>query len=166
MSDTYVECLVKQKQKIGAKILKVFLIILTVIAAFMFLGFWIWPAFFFALAFGAGAYFVGRFTNLEFEYLYLDREISIDKIMDKTKRKRVASYSVDKIEIVAPINSYHLDEFKNRQVKVKDYSVGEKCNPDLRYVMYCAGGEKIIFNPSEGLVKALKNVAPRKVFSE
>ena len=62
--------------------------------------------------------------------------------------------------------SYHLDNFKNRQVKEKDYSIGEVLQPDGRYAMYYEGGEKILLSPNEELVKVLKNMAPRKVFSE
>jgi len=32
--------------------------------------------------------------------------------------------------------------------------------------MYYEGGEKILLSPNEELVKVLKNMAPRKVFSE
>ena len=49
----------------------------------------------------------------------------MDKVMAKAKRKRVATYSIDRLEILAPIKSYHLDNYKNRNVKVKDYSIGE-----------------------------------------
>ena len=102
----------------------------------------------------------------EYEYLYLDKELSVDKIMAKSKRKRVGTYSLDRMEVFAPVYSYHLDNFKNRQVKEKDYSIGEVLQPDGRYAMYYEGGEKILLSPNEELVKVLKNMAPRKVFSE
>lgn len=164
MSDTYVECLVKAKQSPMAKFGKVLLIVLTVIFG---IGMMVFPPLMLvALATGVGAYFVNMFTDLEYEYLYLDKEIVVDKVMAKTKRKRVATYSVDRMEIFAPINSYHLDNYKNRNVKIKDLSIGEVKQPDLRYAMYYEGGEKIILSPSEDMVKALKNVAPRKVFND
>ena len=106
------------------------------------------------------------FTDLEYEYLYLDKELIVDKVMARSRRKRVATYSVDRMEIFAPVTSYHLGNYKNRNVKVKDYSIGEVLKPDKRYVMYYEGGEKIILSPSEEMVKALKNVAPRKVFND
>ena len=90
----------------------------------------------------------------------------MDKVMAKSKRKRVGTYQVDRIEILAPIKSYHLDNFKNRNVKVTDYSIGEELKPDLRYALYYEGGEKLILSPSEELVKAVRNVAPRKVFMD
>ena len=164
MSDTYVECLVKAKQSVAAKFFKILLIVLTVVFCVIMLVFM--PAMFLALATGVGAYFVNLYTDIEYEYLYLDKELTVDKVLAKSKRKRVATYSIDRMEVFAPIKSYHLDNYKNRDVKVKDYSIGEERQPDLRYAMYYEGGEKIIFSPSEDLVKALKNVAPRKVFND
>lgn len=162
MSDTYVECLVKAKQSVVAKFFKILLIVLTVVFCVIMLVFM--PAMFLALATGVGAYFVNLYTDIEYEYLYLDKELTVDKVLAKSKRKRVATYSIDRMEVFAPIKSYHLDNYKNRDVKVKDYSIGEERQPDLRYAMYYEGGEKIILSPSEDIVKALKNVAPRKVF--
>ena len=119
-----------------------------------------------AILAGAGAYFVNFFTDLEYDYLYIDKELVVDKVMAKSRRKRVATYSLDKVEILAPVKSYHLDNYRNRTAKVKDYSVGEELKPDLRYVMFYEGGEKILLNPSPELIKLMKNVAPRKVFSD
>lgn len=165
MSDTYVECLVKAKQPVMAKFLQIVLIVLTVIFGLAMFLFGPIPLII-AVVCGVGAYFVNLLTDLEYEYLYLDREIVIDKIMAKSKRKRVATYPVDRIEILAPIKSYHLDGYKNRNVKVKDYSIGEELKPDLRYAAYYEGGEKLVLSPTEEFVKAIKNVAPRKVFTD
>lgn len=164
MSDTYVECLVKAKQSALAKFFKTFLIVLTVL--FGIIMFVFAPAMIVALITGVAAYFVNLYTDIEYEYLYLDRELVVDKVLAKSKRKRVATYTVDRMEILAPVRSYHLDNYKNRNVKEKDYSIGEVCQPDLRYAMYYEGGERIILSPSPEMIKALKSVAPRKVFSE
>ena len=164
MSESYVECLVKAKTSVMAKVFEVLLIAVAVIC---FLGmFIIGIAFIPMIAAGVGAYFVHVQSDLEYEYLYLDKELVVDKVMAKSKRKRVATYGLDRIEILAPVKSYHLDNFKNRDVKVKDYSIGEELQPDLRYAMYYEGGEKIILSPSPELVKIMKNAAPRKIFSD
>lgn len=165
MSDTYVECLVKAKQPGWAAFLKVVLIVVTVIFGLAMFLFGAVPLLI-ACAAGVGAYFLNLMTDLEYEYLYLDKELIVDKIMAKTKRKRVASYSINRMEILAPVKSYQLDGYKNRDVKVKDYSIGVEEKPDLRYAMYYEGGVKLILSPSEDLVKAIKSVAPRKVFTD
>ncbi|MCI8543039.1 MAG: hypothetical protein HFH95_06980 [Lachnospiraceae bacterium] len=169
MSDAYVECLVKAKPSILGKIGRAVLMTLMVICI---LAIFVLPplmlfAFIGAIVFGVGAYFVRMFTDLEYEYLYLDKELVVDKIMAKTRRKRVATYQVDRIEVLAPIKSYHLDNYRNRQVnKEKDYSIGEELQPDRRYLLFYEGGEKIMLSPSEEMIKLMKNVAPRKIFSD
>ena len=119
-----------------------------------------------AIALGVGAYFVGMYANIEYEYLYLDKEITIDKVLNKSKRKRVGVYQVDKMEILAPLNSYHLDSFKNRQVKELDYSSGIAGQPETRYCFFYEGSQKVIIEPNNEFIKLVKNVAPRKVFTD
>ncbi len=163
--DSYVECLVKAKPQGLWKFLKVLLIMLTVVFVVLsLLG--VILMFVFAICTGVGVYFVNMKANVEYEYLYLDKELTIDKIMAQTKRKRVGVYSLDSMEIFAPIKSYHLDNYKNRKVTDLDYSIGEELKPDRRYVFYYEGGKRIILSPSEEMVKAMKMVAPRKVFND
>ncbi len=166
MSEAYVECLVKAKPSMVGKFFKYFLTILAAaLAVLMFLTMNV-ILLLLAIAAGVGAYFIGMYTDLEYEYLYLDKELTIDKVMAKTKRKRVAVYQLDRMEILAPIKSYHLDNFRNRQAKEKDFSIGYEAQPDLRYVLYYEGGEKLLLSPSPEMIKIMKNVAPRKVFSD
>lgn len=164
MSETYVECLVKKKKSALMSLLRVVLVALAVI--FVLIGFAVLPALIIGILFGVAAYFISLNSDLEYEYLYLDKEITIDKVMAKTKRKRVAQYEVERMEILAPVKSYHLDGYKNRTVKTIDYSSGEEKQPDLRYAMYYDGGIKVILEPNEDMIKAIKNIAPRKVFTD
>ncbi|MBD5545964.1 MAG: hypothetical protein HDQ97_00920 [Lachnospiraceae bacterium] len=164
MNETYVEYLIKRKTPTPLKMLKILLVTLTVF--FVLVGFLLLPALLFGIAFGVVAYFMHLKTELEYEYLYVDKELTVDKIMAKMKRKRVAVFTVEKMEIVAPINSWHLDNFKNRNDKTVDYSSGEVKQPDTRYVFYYEGRQKVIFEPNEDLIKAMQFAAPRKVFKD
>ena len=165
MSESYVEVMVQRKPSGAMLFLKYLLIGLAAVlffASFIFSNF----AIILAIACGVGAYFVGMYASIEYEYLYLDKEITIDKVMNKSKRKRVGVYQVDKMEILAPLKSYHLDSYRNRQVKELDYSSGIAGQPETRYCFYYEGSQKIIFEPNDELIKLVKNVAPRKVFSD
>lgn len=169
MSDVYVECLVKAKPSNALKLLKYVLIGLTVLLgclAFLTIAPINLVCFVLAVGAGVGAYFVNMNADLEYEYLYLDKELAVDKVMAKSKRKRVAVYSLDRIEILAPVKSYRLDNYKNRSVKVKDYSIGYEDKPDLRYAMYYEGGEKLLLSPSAEMIKVMRSAAPRKVFPD
>ncbi len=165
MSETYVECLVKAKASGSGKFFKWVLIVLTVILLLLAMT-GLAVGLIGAVLTGLGAYFVNLYTDIEYEYLYLDKELVVDKVLAKTNRKRVGTYAIDRMEILAPIRSYHLDSYRNRNVKVKDFSIGEELQPDRRYALYYEGGEKLLLSPSEELVKVMKSVAPRKVFMD
>ncbi len=161
MNDVYVECLVKAKNSLFLKILKVVLVAVTIATGLLgLMGF----IFFLVIAFIAGvaAYFVTLNADVEYEYLYLDKEITVDKVMAQSKRKRMGVYKVDKMEILAPVDSYHLDAYRNRTVQTLDYSGAEEKD----YAIYYEGGKKIILSPSEDMIGVLRNVAPRKVFKD
>lgn len=165
MSEAYVECLVKAKASPMYNILKIVLIVVAVVGGLSlpitgFFGVII------AVVSGFGAYLAYMQADIEYEYLYLDKELTIDKVLAKTKRKRVGVYTLEKIEILAPIRSYHLDNLKNRQVKISDFSIGEELQPDKRYAFYYEGNQKIIISPSEEMIKVMRNVSPRKIFAD
>ena len=165
MNDSVIEVMVDQKTTIGIKVLKVVLISATVLMA-------LWSLFFgvisliLAVLLGVAAYFVGLRTKVEYEYAYFDKELDVDVIYSMQKRKKVATYDITKLEMLAPASSYHLDEFKNRTVKTYDFSSCKEENQNNVYVMYVGGNDKVIFEPSEKMVQAIYNIAPRKVFKD
>lgn len=166
MSEAYVECLVKGRPNNAAKAGKIALIVVAVLlVAAAILTRW-YLLMFLAIGAGVGAYFVSQYTDVEYEYLYIDKELVIDKIFNQAKRKRIATYDFAKVQVIAPIKSYHLDNFGKVSDKAKDYSIGTVEQPDLRYVLFYEGQEQVIFSPNEELVKIMKNAAPRKVFND
>ena len=164
MNESYKELLVKKERTWKDKILYNVCFTLAVFAGIMTLL--TMSAIFLAAAVVLGilTYFVNQWTNIEYEYLYLDREITVDKIMAQTKRKRLVTLQVDKIEILAPEKSYQLDSYKHRDVKVTDYSVGRDLEDQKLYVMYYEGSQKYLLNLTEDFAKTVKGMAPRKVF--
>lgn len=84
----------------------------------------LYPGLLVAIATGVVAYFSYMNADIEYEYLYLDKEISVDKVMAKSRRKKMGSYNLEQMEIFAPLNSHRLDSYKNRQMKTLDYSSG------------------------------------------
>lgn len=167
MSETYVECLVARKPSFVMKFLKILLIMLTVVLVLA--GFMIMPGIpglLLAAVAAVGAYFANLNADIEYEYLYVDKEISIDKVMAKSRRKKAASYSLEQMEIFAPLNSHRLDSYRNRQMKTADYSSGIAAQPERRYMMVWNGDTKVILEPNAEMLKAVQNVSPRKVFTD
>ena len=166
--NSYVECLVSSKASPLMVVLKGVTLALTImffIASFL-LGFGI-VGMILTIAAGVAYYFVSLNASIEFEYQYCDREITVDKVLNKSRRKNIGKYDVGRIEAMAPSKSYHLDEYKNKTYKVLDFSAREKDpQPDPTYTIYYDGKEKIILEPTKEFVEAIRNVAPRKVFMD
>ena len=164
MGDTYVEYLVARKPSVIMKFFKILLVMLTVV--FVLIGLFNFVGLIIAAAACAGAYFVSLNTDIEYEYLYLEREISVDKVMAKRKRKKMGTFSVEQMEIFAPLNSHRLDSYRNMNTKTMDYSSGIANRPERRYMMIYSGNTKVILEPNEAMIKAVQSVAPRKVFTD
>ena len=160
MSDFYTEQLVKRKASMGTMVAKAALIALTVVSL---LSFFLFPLgiLFFGIMIVA-AIFLFRQLDLEFEYLYVNGDLDIDKIMAKQKRKRVFQTNVSELEVIAPTGSAELNAFQN--IKAHNFST---MNPDHKtYTMVVVKNgqkEKIIFEPNQTILEGMRMLAPRKV---
>lgn len=166
MNDSYNELLVRKETDVIQKVLRVVCVIPTAICALMGFGLANIIILILAIGFGVLDYFIYQWTDVEFEYLYLDKEISIDKIFAKSRRKKVCTIDVHKIEMLAPANSYHLDSFKNSDRKTTDFSAGKDVDDQKLYHMYYEGNQKYLLNLTEDFAKVLKGIEPRKVFTD
>ncbi len=112
-------------------------------------------------------YIVYNRLSIEFEYIYLNGELEIDKIMGKSKRKKQNTFNFDNIEIIAPLNSHALDSYKNNSnYKTIDYSSQSKELGIKKYVIITKKDNtllKVIFEPSEKMLNDMKMTAPRKI---
>ena len=163
MNESYKELIVKKEMGVKEIALRAVCLIPTVLFALLGLG-----GFLIALAvaavFGVLTYFVWISTDIEYEYLYLDKELNIDKIMAKSRRKKMATLEVERMEIMAPEKSHQLDSYRNRDFKKVDYSAGRDLPEAKLYHLYYDGNHKYIINLSDDFAKTIKGIAPRKVF--
>ena len=87
------------------------------------LGLWALVPIVLGVAAAIGAYLANLNSNVDYEYSLVDRELRVAKILNKEKRKAVGQYDLDKLEILAPMNSHRLDSYRNRQgLKEMDFS--------------------------------------------
>lgn len=162
MNETYVECLIQCKTNPLLPILKYLLYGLAIVCFLMFSIHFIFliPC----VLFAGLAYFALPMLDLEYEYLYLDKEISIDKVMAKEKRKSAATIDLNKVEVIAPSNSHSLDSYKSRNHTVKDFSSREEGRKTYT-IPYDDKGQLVLYTleMNEEMLKAIKMVFPRKV---
>ena len=163
MNESYVEHMVARKPNPLAGAAKILAYALAVILFFLgfFGNYWLLLPAVILLLLG---YFVIPQLNLEFEYLYLDKEITIDKIIDKQKRKHVMTVDLNKVEFLAPYTSHEFDSHKARKVMEKDVSGRIPGSRPYGMLYHDEKGDSIIiFEPNEEMLKAIRTVFPRKV---
>lgn len=167
MSESYIEYLVKRKTNPAKVALKYIL--------FGLAGFFVITGLvgsFFNLLIGALFVIIAYVANLnlsiEYEYLFLEKELSIDKIQAQTRRRKVKTYDITKMELLAPVSSHRLDSYRNnKKYGVKDYSSHGEEATAYAFVYSDAGvSELVIIDVNDSLLKCFKNVSPRKVFTD
>lgn len=164
MEDFYVECLVAKKPKAYETLLKGAAWGFT--ALFLVAGL---ISFFFLLGFVAmilvDLLLLPR-LSVEYEYLYVAKTLQIDSIFSKEKRKKNAEYDMDQMEIFAEEGSSKLDEYKNANVTVRDYTSREAgIRPWILIIRRGQTLEKVKLEPDEEMIKAVRMNYPRKVFA-
>jgi len=121
-----------------------------------------------AIACGIGYYFLWLESVADYEYDYVEKELRVAKIQQKQRRKELAVYDLTKMEILAPVDSYQLDSYKNKELKVTDYSSGRDEDKADRYVLILSDNTKLILDLvgdyGKELLDILRAHSPRKVF--
>ena len=122
-----------------------------------------------ALCAAAATYFWLE-SAVDFEYVYVDKELRVAKIMQKQRRKELAVYDLTQMEVLAPVGSYHLDGFKNKDLKVIDYSSQGDENKASRYALILSDGTELILDMvgdySSQILDLIRAFSPRKVFRD
>lgn len=167
MSDLYTEVMVPKKMTAKDQAVKFLLIFFTVLFALA--GLVMMPILLIgAVILGVVDYIFIPRLNVEYEYLYVNGELDIDRIFSKSRRKRAVSYELSSMEIMAPWNSHRLDSYRNnRSIKKVDYSSGIEGEGHKPYGFVISNKnqmELVIFEPNEVMLKDIRSKMPRKVF--
>ena len=161
--EQYMEHMVKKQTTMGDKAIRIICILLVVLLAgggFLIPLLWFAAIIFFVIY----RYLIYPMTDLEFEYLYVDRTLTVDKIMAKEKRKTIATYELDRMELLVPANSYRLAEYRDKDMKTVGFWSLDTSDDHVPYAMIYEGGLKVLLDLPKDFVKIIQNNAPRKVF--
>lgn len=163
MAEAYRELLILRKENIRDKVLGITMVVLAAVSAI--------GAFFnlFSLigipVFGILSYVLYfRKMTVEYEYVYMDKELRIDRIYNQSKRKRVDTLDLNKMEILAKPDSNLLDSYSNRSVEVSDYSTNSEDTEELAtYEMYYDGKRKLILSLDRQMIDMMKTTLSYKM---
>lgn len=161
MNDFMTEQLVEQKDTGVTFLKKAGLIALTVFMALLIFKGLSFMVYVVMIMIAVDVFLFNR-MKVEYEYAYFGGDITIAKIFNKQSRKTLISVNVKDIDIIAPTESAEMRPYG--QLKVLNCS---SCEPHKKtYTMVTKQKEqkvKVIFEPSEELLKGLRMAAPRKV---
>ncbi len=102
-----------------------------------------------------GAYILLGKLSIEYEYIVTNGEMDIDKIMQRRKRKRIITIKPKNIRSIEPLRP---DNSSYKQVL--DVSKNDKNAADT-YMLITEDNIKIIFNPSEKMLKIFAKFRPQ-----
>lgn len=173
--DVFLEYLLQKRQtgldilkKIGI-ILLALIVSLIIIAVFNFtvLGRYV-GSFSLLLVVGAfyGAYILIRDTNLEYEYIFTNGDLDIDKIKGRKTRKRMTSLQCKNIECMAAAdNAEFKNEFASQSIEERLDAVYDTQAGGIYCVIYKHKEKRALlkFQPPEKLLEAMKKFNPRNI---
>lgn len=174
MLDGVVECLVPRKKTVGAYIAR-FLVFLfdAILAAISFVIFVYFTSYYaINLVFlGMGIFvtwLVMRNTNIEYEYAFFEGDFTVDKIINKSKRKRLKRFNFSKMDMVVSEGSKRLGGNPDGKAVKLDYSTLDDSYKDYVAVIVTDEGQRIElkFSPDEELLAVLKRKYPRKIYED
>lgn len=163
MSDMYREILVKRQTPASMKLLKGVMIAGTVLCILG--GMVIWPLLIAGLALGIATYFLTPRFDVEYEYLYVNGELDIDAIYSKQKRKRMGSFDMSELEILAPAKSHALDSYlNNKSLKMQDFTSRDEKVKSYVLILNTEKEKKCIKTELDDvIINDIRRMAPRKV---
>ena len=160
MNENYIEQLIKQKDTPSTLIKKALLIGTTLLIAAACLLSPIIVAFLVGKI--ALDIYMFKYFNLEYEYLYYNGDLDIDRIMRMQRRKRMFEIKAKDIEVLAPSDSIEVQQYQ--QMKTYDCSTNTGNATYVLVTEHKGQLVKIVFEPNGEILHGMRMFAPRKVF--
>lgn len=161
MDEQYFEEAIKCKDTPKNKLIRIGLIFFTIfMALFVFVNPSLAALLFIPIV---AIFFIFPRLNKEYEYIYADGQIDFDRISGNIKRKTMLRVDIINAELIAPTNSDAVKNYSNRNLRTKDFT-SYTGRPNYTLIISKEDSLlKILFEPSESMLKAMKRKQPRKV---
>lgn len=153
MLEIYV--LVMKKPSIGILLLNALVLALAIVS--LLLSCTVPFAIILAVLFAGIWYFIFMETRLEYEYSYFDGEARFAKIMNKSRRKKLQTYSLDEVIMIAPAGDRSVMNYENNpKIKRRNYTSRFKNVPYYDMVVRTGDGTELIkFEPDDAYLDAV-----------
>lgn len=169
MGDVFIERMIKKKFETMDMLILLGIVVAMIVVVFIgfIVGFFIFPfpmlAFLVALGAGFGGYKLLTMRLLEYEYSLTNGFVAVDKIMNRSTRKRMTSFECSSAE---DIGEYQKNEarLKNQSFDARVFATQYSDHRDSWYMIVRSGktGKTlVVFDPDEEFLDAVKKYIPR-----
>lgn len=115
-----------------------------------------------------GAYKLIRMRYIEFEYSFTNGDLTIDKIIERQRRKRVISFDVKDAEEMGKYDKQAAARLENKSVRSRYITgINENGISENSWYIICDtkkdGVVLVVFDPEEKVLDAIKAYIPRQV---
>lgn len=168
MNDVFLEQIVNKRDGLKDKLIKGLILSCGVLLFLFFIflsGFTkLFGTYIFVVGAGfiALAWYIVSGLNLEFEYIYTNGEIDIDKISAKRKRKRLMSV---RVSLFQEFGIYNHEEKKAEKYDIRYYAGINPLEPNSYYAVFPnKDGQKclLVFNPNEKLLEKISGLYKKR----
>ena len=115
-----------------------------------------------------GGWYLWVLTNVEYEYSLSNGDLTVDAIYGQRRRKNRLEVNLrERLELMAPLSPRYQSELSRACVRVLD--VASAPNADNRWFLLLRGENgltRVIFEPDQRMVDAIRRCAPSKVQTE
>lgn len=163
MQDTCAEYMVKHRNSVFDIIFQFLLVILAAALALFVVIFVKGIGALLAVLIIYGAYYLITSRFLEYEYIFTNGDLDVDKIINRQKRQRLITVKAEEIE---KFSVYKPEEHINGNYQTKIFAVKEDKNPNNMCLVVRSkkkGKTLIVFSPNEKISDAIKKFAPKSV---
>lgn len=112
-----------------------------------------------------GTYILTTSINLEYEYIFTNGYVDIDKIINVRKRKRIATFDIREIELFSNAQNPEFEKYMQSKEIKKLYACRDKKEKDLHFTIFTMNSAKtmLLFNPNEKMINEFKRINPQRV---
>lgn len=162
--DTFFEQIVRIKKSGGTVALVLFIWFLAIsLAVFFFMTSLLGPlSAIVIIGILYGAWWLTTKFNVEYEYIVTNEDMDVDKIINKSARKRLASITLSKVERVEKFNPALIQNVKKESLLF----ACDQNDPNAYLIVTSPDDSKvnyIVFSPNEKLQAAIKKSLPKFV---
>ena len=112
---------------------------------------------------GFGGYKLMTMRMLEYEYSLTNGYVAVDKIMNRSSRKRMTAFECNTAEDIGPYNQNEA-RLKNQSFDARIFATEYADHRDAWYMVVRSqktGKTLVVFNPDEELLEGIKKFIPR-----